>query len=204
MRKGCVIGLLLMSWVVVACAESPPGPADSHRGFSWVAVDVWGNDTTSVSAVLIDQQGRREGWADGNGFYEIPGYVYYTDDDECCPDEHAAPAEPDSVPDTTDRKPPAVAAPPLAYYFAPQISGTSNALVSSGACDLLVTSIHAGVVTVTAAACRSDHDCGRIERMDSVDGGWRYRYRVSWKAAADTCDVRVALMSREKTQSPSK
>jgi hypothetical protein len=176
-----------------------------------VSIDVWGNDTTLVGAVLVDRQGRRQGWEYGRRLYEIPGYTFYTDADECCPDDspimgdsgtvifHEAAV--DSVLQQGATRIDGREPPPLANGFAPQVPTMRDGLVADGRCDLWVTPLHTGVVTIKVLARRGTlRDCNPAVVEQTLQIGWRYRYRVEWKPAADSCSIRIALAAREKSK----
>ena len=193
----------------VACTASLSVPPDGRQGFTWVSIHVWGNDSTLVGAVLTDRQGRRTGWEAGRAFHEIPQCAYYTDADECCPDD--APivgnsgeliypeAAADSSPPQDSSSTAGSEGPPLDNEFDVQLPSSGHGLVADGRCDLWVTPSHAGVVTIRVVARRgAPRGCAPAVTARMLQFGWRYLYRIEWKPEGDSCGVRITPSMREK------
>lgn len=198
-----VLGLLCTA----ACASVGGVPTTTPRKFARVNVSV---DGWAVEAVLIDRSGRRTGWTrDARHLDEINGcrsQSGWEDDTQ------------DPRPDATDTAGVAVweeerlqdsiyfaSDPPPTWHFF-EIgddmnfrAGGPQGLIDQGGCELRLDPIHAGALRLAINAEGSGFRACEDTTSTLVTPGKPQRWRLSWKAAGDSCIVKMARVDVQRS-----
>jgi hypothetical protein len=166
-----------LGWLAAACAASSAGTVGPPGEITGVLIVVSGD----VSPILIDKGGRRAGWNNGRPLREIASCAYSFGSKEEETEEESPPSPGvDSAGDSTQA--------PEVQEFQMFGSPEGPGILAEGGCELLIdphTSCRAHVDVVAYRGSRETHA--------SLEGflrtGTRYRWRVRWEVAADSCIV---------------
>lgn len=165
--------------------------------FTEVFVNTHAWDDSRISAVVIDQGGRRTGWTTDGPLREIVGCSagYGTEEGIPNPEDEA-----DPLADTFEGSARISDPPKYVYFHISNDAVTPIGLIDQGGCELRVEAIVPGKVQLGVSANRA----GRILCQDStsvwVKVGVPLRYRLSWKAERETCVVKLSRLAGTKLQ----
>jgi hypothetical protein len=199
-----------LPWVLVgalacagACSSGNGAVPTPPRSFSevFLSIDAW--NEARVTAVVIDQAGRRTGWTQEGPIDGIKGCVRGSGWEEGIPILERWSVEGDTtalpppgslfvdVPiDTMSHEPEPT---PKYYYF--HISNdavTPVGLIDQGGCELRLDPIVAGKVQLGLSAKKGVLILCQDTTSVRVRPGVPLRWRLSWKARGDKCIVRIA------------
>jgi hypothetical protein len=178
-----------------ACVESSAVTETKSGEFTYVHIAVAG-DTVQTSAFVVDRQGRRTGWLDGRVLRDIPDCGHSYGSDEGIPDSPALDDTGAVIPggDSPDSSagPVKGAEVPRYHSFELRQPLRGRSLISDRVCELHVRPSLDGVVRVAAQAGRKMPEQCAQSVAKRVQRGTEYRWRVSWKAAGDSCALSVS------------
>ena len=193
-RLPVVLACVVLS--VGSCASRSSPPASNHGKLLQVLVSIDAFNDARVRAVLIDREGRRTGWNVNRPIQQIPGVLngYGTAEgitDENAPEDSTILSPADTVPGHPEPT-------PKYYYLSIQDSSGTPGLLHEGACELRLDPEFPGHVVLAITGSGIGMEQCQDTTSVTVRPGVPLRRWLSWKAAGDSCVVRISPVAARR------